>query len=1828
MLYERPSIGAITFARNAGPDASLGEIFDAAVESARYVDNVNARVRGEQEAYDRRIDAIKEATGVQLFNPRYRPPDRRRNVKDHIDWDDDFQRELERLAEQFPQHRDIIAPHRPVQEEVKANARAIEGRLLDVLDRSRGVILPYATMFAGGMRGALEDPANIGTMFVGPAGGAGRGATGLLWMAVRQGAANAGVEAALQPVVQNWRREAGMDYGARHAALNIATAFALGGAFDAGVRGTFRGVQHARGLEPETDDAGVIRGWKRPEDALEASASELPPDSVIAKARSGDRQALDELTEATGVADDPVVRGAKLADDLEADLEERVPGVDDGEGLRKLAHALRHADDPDTPPPLRAEVTPVARQPSLADDVPSPGRKFQIENKAVSFREVDPVSITTDAAVFQFKRGGDAAGATDRLSGVQEWDPIAAGRAVIYERADGTQVIVDGHQRLALAKRLNDPDTRLQAFVFREADGWTPGDVRALAAKKNLQEGSGSVVDAASIIRERPDIIDTSVPLGSNAMRQARALSRLSNEAFAQVVAGIVSPNYAALIGDLIPDKSRHAGMMADLVDAAPANVREARIVVQDLMQLPVHAEEQMTLLGAHRINRSVMRERAKVLDTALQQLKSDQRIFALLQREADRIEGAGNKLAGDVNAARTLKSETVSAVIEQLALTRGPVSDWLNEAANGVAGGRAIKDASAAFVWRVALALDEGGIKALQAETPSLRGAGIDDVSGDAGRTQTADLEGTLKREIDDARDPDAVAKRQDDVDAQLFSLREHLQAPKYERLAEFNNAIPITSMRPWTKSPDNARILAFHGTSKDFNTFDKSKSLDFGVHFGTPGQANTIVKKEWRPGFRALSSEPLENARVLPVVIEVNKAVTLPDLRYWEPNDILKELEKLKIKVSQKTKSRVVQLAKEGKKQDANTAVEQVLMSAGFDAIRYQNMGEGFGWSYIVWEPGKVRSATTDATLFSLPERKHVIDSLGYYSKALEAAKKIKQEKGTPEQILAQLKTAGVKDAEIEAAGLNEFFEGNKAITRAAIVGHLENSRIELNKTIYGSQSDADGVAQFSNYSLDPSNPTYREAVVHLPAIGRSMDDVISDIVEVTAEYDGLKERMGPFLEEATPENLADADRLNAKKAALHSEMRGIGQSNFTASHFPEPNVVAHLRTSIQKDASGRNVLVLNELQSDWGQELRKIGGPKSERAKKIVALEREIEALEASLSSIKIKELGKITTDANVTETVENLVKDEVFKISHRPRRLFQRRDVAYANDDLEAAELYSTDYDVRPEILLSEENRKLASKFTKLTSLLDALDIVNKRDLRVAELHRMKSDNVPSNPLVNTTDQWISTSLRQAIRHAVELDVDRIAIASGETVDSFDMGAPVDGLKYAYNEMYPKKLRKMLSKIDKNSAVPERVKTLKSHDGARDLGKGFTVFPITDQVRRVVIEEGLPLFSVTDPKSYRVQPDAAANMAAIRKDIDAVAARLPEGVSMTVQDRLTYGNVGEIDGRYDKYDGAIYVSLRSADPRRVARHEEVHVLRDLGLFSDREWQQLTDYANKFNLRKTYDVDGRYAEIYKKQFGDEAEARLVEETIADMIADYNTGTRFGGVIDRIVERIVDFLRQVRDALGLQGFRSVHDVFDSIERGDLGSPFSGRRKVPLGELPYQRLGDLAPDVPATFLAFHGTTKPIARLRGRHDTGLVWFATEPALSNEFALSNDGSNLMPVIIENARLYHGGVHGDELARRLGVTDEYEIDGLKYGEYLDFEDPRIINEIKKMGFDGVVMLEKYEAGNAVKSVAMFGNKKVKSATTGETMFSLDIGAAEMRAEHASLIEACKA
>lgn len=151
----------------------------------------------------------------------------------------------------------------------------------------------------------------------------------------------------------------------------------------------------------------------------------------------------------------------------------------------------------------------------------------------------------------------------------------------------------------------------------------------------------------------------------------------------------------------------------------------------------------------------------------------------------------------------------------------------------------------------------------------------------------------------------------------------------------------------------------------------------------------------------------------------------------------------------------------------------------------------------------------------------------------------------------------------------------------------------------------------------------------------------------------------------------------------------------------------------------------------------------------------------------------------------------------------------------------------------------------------------------RTLLEAELKTAKAAT-PGHPLVNTTDQWTITTLRRALRQAAEAGAEFIAIPHGDTVLRYNPG-DTDGMRGFYGSrtsegIVPKNLRKLLEKIDKDSARPVKTDALDTPAGTR--GSGFTLFPLSDKVKSSVVSDGQQLFAFAGERARTADLDALA------------------------------------------------------------------------------------------------------------------------------------------------------------------------------------------------------------------------------------------------------------------------------------------------------------------------------------------------------------------------------
>lgn len=316
------------------------------------------------------------------------------------------------------------------------------------------------------------------------------------------------------------------------------------------------------------------------------------------------------------------------------------------------------------------------------------------QGRRILLGSFDPMAVEADPARFQFKTSGDE-GLTDRLSGVTAWDRTAAGRSILFEDRSGQVFIADGHQRRGLARRLiqsgEDPTARLDGFLMREADGWTPADVRIVAALKNLREDSGALLDAARLLREAPALVnDRSLPITGDFIQNARQLAKLSPDAFGAVSSGVIPERYGAVVGQLAFDRPDLHLSIVDLIrEGDPRSIDEARALVQEA-RLADFAESQglqNDLFGGVPAQ-STLIARAKLRTAVMKQLRGDARLFSSLIRNADAIEAGGNALARSENEARLARDLVAFSAIDKLSLRSGSVGDTFGAAASAVTRG------------------------------------------------------------------------------------------------------------------------------------------------------------------------------------------------------------------------------------------------------------------------------------------------------------------------------------------------------------------------------------------------------------------------------------------------------------------------------------------------------------------------------------------------------------------------------------------------------------------------------------------------------------------------------------------------------------------------------------------------------------------------------------------------------------------------------------------------------------------------------------------------------------------------------------------------------------------------------------------------------------------------------------------------------------------------------------------------------------------------------------------------------------------------------------
>lgn len=636
----------------------------------------------------------------------------------------------------------------------------------------RGV-LGAPGMIAGGLSsGSPEQIAQLA------AGGGSRGMT-LTERAISGALSNVVGQAAVEPALIEDARRMGEEYSSEQIALDFIIAAGFGATID--VAGGVLDNRTQTPIEPGTPPL-------RERAALPLATDDVTdvPGGDIQRALTGQAESLivsaysrDAATART-FPDPDQTDPIALADYINA-ADRFINGESDQFPVE--ARPVRVADE--------AEVS-AAR--AAADDTPAPDPgtvetiRFGGQERRRTFMRFDPRELGADPETFQYKRAQGADGVTGVLEGVEVFDPASAGKVKVFEYADGRRVIADGHQRRALARaalQSGQDNVWLDGYLYRAEDGWTPREVRNLAAQKNLRETPGDPIDTAQLIREAPELIDSSVPQRSQGFRVASGLAKLSDAAFAAVRAGVVDPRHAATIGEIASARPEiHEPLVSMFQQQPPRSVREASFIVHEAMQAEVFRTQaaQLSMFG-DAPELAGMRERAEILRISGNILRNDKRLFDVAARNAEALESAGNIIRKEENERRADAAEALLRSLDSLATRPSAVSRLLREIAETAAREKIKPDVAAdRFVTGLVDLLNERGLIGLLQERPpeidppkpidtpmlprleeEARAADLltaHDADDEAFRQALAEIavERALRGDMDDMPEPDAI--------------------------------------------------------------------------------------------------------------------------------------------------------------------------------------------------------------------------------------------------------------------------------------------------------------------------------------------------------------------------------------------------------------------------------------------------------------------------------------------------------------------------------------------------------------------------------------------------------------------------------------------------------------------------------------------------------------------------------------------------------------------------------------------------------------------------------------------------------------------------------------------------------------------------------------------------------------------------------------------------------------------------------------------------------------------------------------------------------------
>ncbi len=346
-----------------------------------------------------------------------------------------------------------------------------------------------------------------------------------------------------------------------------------------------------------------------------------------------------------------------------------------------------------------------------------------IVNRMMGGQMLPTAEVQAAPQVFQYKGGVNEAGEQigNSLEGVERWDPNAENIIQVWRDANGeigqpgAVYVVNGHNRLAAAKRMGIPSMRVEYL-----DSPTAGEARLQGAISNVSDGKGTVFDAAKLAREygitdQAQLKALGKPGASGFWKEGIALGRVPEDVFTAAVNEQIPLRRAVIIGDSGVDEETMRSAYRYLVQQGPDNVKEGTLREMLAMagQSPSASSSdgvQGTILDGTEWEQSFnegLLAKADLASSVRLMLSKEKKLFGTVGRQSGQIERVGQVDAG---AAKEISGEAgrALAIFDELKYQTGPVSDLLNEGTQRVLTGEQSAVVAKQIKNRLAAAIGE----------------------------------------------------------------------------------------------------------------------------------------------------------------------------------------------------------------------------------------------------------------------------------------------------------------------------------------------------------------------------------------------------------------------------------------------------------------------------------------------------------------------------------------------------------------------------------------------------------------------------------------------------------------------------------------------------------------------------------------------------------------------------------------------------------------------------------------------------------------------------------------------------------------------------------------------------------------------------------------------------------------------------------------------------------------------------------------------------------------------------------------------------------------